>query len=107
MKLLKKNYAAIIVLLAILAVSAYDAFQVVAWQEYLKTNEANPLARWLIEFDRGRMALLIGCKTFGTGLVTMAVAYMIHKNHKALWPSLWVMLLVQMFVVFRWVDGRF
>ena len=107
MNLLKKNVAAIIVLLAILAVSAYDAYQVVAWQEYLKNNEANPIARWLIDLDRGRMALLIGFKTFGTGIVTMSVLFMIHKSHKALWPSLWVMLLVQIFVVFRWVDGSF
>ena len=107
MGLERKQLLAVIVLLLILLVSGYDSYKVIEDREQLLYLEQNPVAKWLMELDGGEMAYLLAAKTIGTGIVAGSVTWMIVKRHTALVPSLVALCLVQAFVVFRYIDGRF
>ena len=55
-------------LIVIIGVAARDMYWTVATQDYLLENELNPVGRWLIQMDQGRVALFVSLKTFGTAL---------------------------------------
>jgi len=69
-----KQAIAGLMLVAILAVSAYDSYRCVTDQVILPLVEINPICVWLIKLDAGRVAILIGAKTFGTGAASAFIA---------------------------------
>ncbi len=96
--------AVVVILLAILAISAYDAYRCVTDASILQQIEVNPIAYWLIKLDGGRVAILIAAKTMGTGIVGCVMGWLVAaKRWSVFWPSAVVLFLVQLFVLARYM----
>ena len=99
-----KTTLAIAMLLAVLAVSSYDTYRCVTDAEVLYDVEVNPMARWLIKLDGGRIALLLAWKMSGTGIVAAVEGWLISaEKWRMVWPSLSALCLMQLFVLCRLV----
>jgi len=96
----KKQIIAAAVLVVVLAVSAYDAYRCVVDQAILASVEINPICAWLIKLDAGRVAILIGVKTFGTGVVAAFIASCIAlKKWVWTWAGIVALVLTQAMVM--------
>lgn len=68
--------------LTIGAISAFDTYLTVKYQEDLFRLELNPIGCWLLNLDGGEPALLIGLKFLGSTLVLgiLALLYLRHRR---------------------------
>ena len=58
-------------------VAAYDVYLSIKYQEVLQYQELNPLGRWLLKLDGGKVAVFMGCKFLGT-LVVLGVIQLLY-----------------------------
>ena len=80
-------------------VSAYDIYVSVALSEILPDNEENPIGRWLIEKDGGKIALFMGLKVAGTitALCILVLLYRFRENWA--WLAIFTLSIIQLFVL--------
>ena len=62
------------------AVSSYDAYLTMKFDDSIAAMELNPLGVWLIELDGGDPSLFIGVKFLGT-IVVLGLLNLIHRCH--------------------------
>ena len=63
------------------AVSSYDAYLTMKFNDSIASMELNPLGVWLIEMDGGDPSLFIGVKFLGT-IIVLGLLSLIHKHHQ-------------------------
>ena len=86
-------------LVLIVAISGYDTYMTVQLQENLISRELNPLAKYLLVLDDGKVSLLLGCKVFGTSVTAISLAYLRLCKYRYLWVVTSSLLFVQTLVV--------
>jgi len=83
-------------------VAGFDTYMTVKSQEYLVHFELNPLARILLEWDGGGVALLIGAKLALFGIVTMICTRMIESGSKYTKTVLVTLAVIHIYVLFHY-----
>ena len=75
--------------------SAVDVYVSIKTQEYLYEMEMNPIGRFLIEADKGDIALFMGTKVAGT-VVALGILILLYQfKRKWAWYSIWSLSVMQ------------
>lgn len=70
----------------IVAVSLYDAWLVVHFEDYIPYMEENPFGQWLLRINGWRVGLLVRVKLAGTLIVLLALLELRRRWHRAALP---------------------
>lgn len=70
----------------IAAVSLYDTYLVIRFSEMISIMERNPIGRWLLEVEGGRVGVFVRVKLAGTVLVLSILMFMWKWQAQMLFP---------------------
>ena len=68
----------------ICVISVFDGY--LLWYFRDVVEEQNPIMWYLIHIQSGDVTLALGCKLFGTILVTLTSAWLFHRHKRLAWP---------------------
>ncbi len=77
-------FPAFIVIIA--AVSLYDTYLIIRFEEMICTMERNPMGRWLLEIAGGQVGVFVRVKLAGTLLVLSTLMFMWKWRAPMLFP---------------------
>jgi hypothetical protein len=106
-KLFQKPFPFWLAMIVIAGISAFDSYMSAIAGASLGPLELNPMAKYLINLDGGRVALLVGCKTFGTAFAMLVCASMRHARYKHMGVVIWALILVQIGVLCSYIPFLF
>ena len=106
-KLFQKPIPFWLAMIVIAGISAFDSYMSTLAGASLGPMELNPMAKYLINLDGGRVALLVGCKTFGTAFALLVCASMRHARYKHLSVVIWALIIVQLGVLCSYIPFLF
>jgi hypothetical protein len=107
LKIFQKEIPFWLAMLVIASISAFDSYMSILAGADLGPRELNPMAKYLINLDGGRVALMVGCKTFGTSLALLLCASMRHARYKHMSVVIWALILVQIGVLCSYIPFLF
>jgi hypothetical protein len=77
-------FPAFIVIIA--AVSLYDTYLIIRFEEIIYMMESNPMGRWLLEIAGGQVGVFVRVKLAGTLLVLSTLMFMWNRRAPMLFP---------------------
>jgi hypothetical protein len=77
-------FPALIVIIA--AVSLYDTYLIIRFEEMIYMMESNPMGRWLLEIAGGQVGVFVRVKLAGTLFVLSTLMYMWKWRVRMLFP---------------------